>query len=530
MSALVPHYLGNFATNADCEAFVASGGWVPERGGAVSCTALTAGLMYRNTTDGSLRYYDGAQWRASDRRVSSLINIKWFGAVGDGVTDCSDAVQAALDAAETAGGASAYVPEGVYLMRSSVHIAGGAGLVGEGFGSILRAATDDFHLIVMHNTSYSRITNLQMQGAAANEPGTGYHAIVAEAPYIATKCMVDHVLFSGPDATHGFNNAIKISTDCDDWQVSDCIFERLIGTHSGYGYGVLVGPCSGGIFSNSRFIGAVGQGRHAVYLSAGASQHLVCDNIVTDFAEAAFPINTYAWQGASAHNRIVGNTVIDGGSLTADAAAIGIYGKSQYNVIEGNLIVGQHASGIIVSDFGSGGLCIGNVVRGNTIIDVDRLGIAVMGTLQHSAFVINNALPVPTNTVIVGNVFLAGFGAGQAYELNGIECIMLATASDQTRASGQETDSLDFTLSGKDTLDFGVIGAGLTAELTIALAGVDTTGWAVAVTPEGTPEAGLMWCAYVSAADTVTVRLANVSAGGIDPASRVYRVQAWKYA
>lgn len=66
MSALIPHFLGSFASDAACSSFVASNGWFPERtaSSATPCTSLVPGLMYRNTTSGLLRYYDGTAWRA----------------------------------------------------------------------------------------------------------------------------------------------------------------------------------------------------------------------------------------------------------------------------------------------------------------------------------------------------------------------------------------------------------------------------------------------------------------------------------
>jgi hypothetical protein len=71
-------------------------------------------------------------------------------------------------------------------------------------------------------------------------------------------------------------------------------------------------------------------------------------------------------------------------------------------------------------------------------------------------------------------------------------------------------------------LDFPSIAAGTTANLTVTVAGAAVGDTAVA-TPNGAPEAGLVWSAYVSAADTVTVRLGNVTAAPIDPADRIWR-------
>lgn len=76
------------------------------------------------------------------------------------------------------------------------------------------------------------------------------------------------------------------------------------------------------------------------------------------------------------------------------------------------------------------------------------------------------------------------------------------------------------------TLDFPSITAAGHADLTIAVTGAALGGMAV-VSPNGAPEAGLVWNAFVSAADTVTVRVSNITAAAIDPASRSWRADVW---
>jgi hypothetical protein len=72
------------------------------------------------------------------------------------------------------------------------------------------------------------------------------------------------------------------------------------------------------------------------------------------------------------------------------------------------------------------------------------------------------------------------------------------------------------------TLDFPSIAAAATATLTVTVPGV-TTGDDALVFPN-VPVAGIVYSAYVSATDTVTVRAINITAGAIDPASQAYRV------
>lgn len=78
------------------------------------------------------------------------------------------------------------------------------------------------------------------------------------------------------------------------------------------------------------------------------------------------------------------------------------------------------------------------------------------------------------------------------------------------------------------TLNFGSISAGGTAELTISVAGA-ISGDSVYVNPASGIESGLMWAGYVSAADTVAVRVHNTTGSPIDPAARSWSADVWRH-
>ncbi|HJQ68646.1 MAG TPA: hypothetical protein VKA70_06725 [Blastocatellia bacterium] len=82
--------------------------------------------------------------------------------------------------------------------------------------------------------------------------------------------------------------------------------------------------------------------------------------------------------------------------------------------------------------------------------------------------------------------------------------------------------------SDREQFDFPSIPARSTAEMTATRIGVDQLDEVIA-TPLGAPEAGLLWTAYVSDVDTVTLRLANVTVNAINPVERKYRITVNKY-
>lgn len=53
-------------------------------------------------------------------RFAEIFNVKDYGATGDGITDDTTAVQAAIDAAEAAGGGVVYFPVGTYLVSTQL--------------------------------------------------------------------------------------------------------------------------------------------------------------------------------------------------------------------------------------------------------------------------------------------------------------------------------------------------------------------------------------------------------------------------
>ena len=85
-------------------------------------------------------------------------------------------------------------------------------------------------------------------------------------------------------------------------------------------------------------------------------------------------------------------------------------------------------------------------------------------------------------------------------------------------------NALEYTVpSGTATLDFGEVAAQSHVDLTIAVTGA-VVGDSVALgVPTAAVTTGIAYTAWVSAADTVTVRAHNYTAGALDPASGTFK-------
>ena len=86
----------------------------------------------------------GAVERTVETKLNESVSVKDFGAVGDGTTDDTAAIQAAIDAVQTAGGGTVYVPKGQYKTTDVIRITGKVNLIG--------ANRTDVSAIVAHHT------------------------------------------------------------------------------------------------------------------------------------------------------------------------------------------------------------------------------------------------------------------------------------------------------------------------------------------------------------------------------------------
>jgi len=105
----------------------------------------------------------------------------------------------------------------------------------------------------------------------------------------------------------------------------------------------------------------------------------------------------------------------------------------------------------------------------------------------------------------------------------------LTNAADKTAVAQSNFEKLDVEiLRGTGTLNFGSISAAASADLTLTVTGA-IVGDTVALGLPAAPTSGIVFFAFVSAADTVTVRAMNITGSPIVPGSATYQVRVLKY-
>lgn len=100
----------------------------------------------------------GAVTRTSSDKLSDIVSIRDFGAVGDGLVDDTVSIQNALQASN-----SVLIPNGTYLISSTIELTSSKTLIGLGQGSIIKAKNSTFNAIEVSGRSVV-VENLRIEG------------------------------------------------------------------------------------------------------------------------------------------------------------------------------------------------------------------------------------------------------------------------------------------------------------------------------------------------------------------------------
>jgi len=155
---------------------------------------MTAATVNATTVNGGVTATGSTTSRTLATRFADTANVKDFGAVGNGVTNDTAAIQAAIDYMNTTySGGIVFVPAGNYYVPGGLILKGGVELVGEGRGSTtIQAQTVDVTVITFDATSnYAALRNLFIVGYTNA-------AAITNAVFVA-------------------NNAAVIMKDCNIW-------------------------------------------------------------------------------------------------------------------------------------------------------------------------------------------------------------------------------------------------------------------------------------------------------------------------
>jgi hypothetical protein len=139
-----------------------------------------------------------------NKNIPPAFNVKDYGATGDGTTNDTTSIQAALNAANAAGGGVVWVPKGTYLCNGLVLYAN-CSIRGTGWASILKqipAAADNTYLLsafgsgtsVANNVTNLGVFDLQLLGRCDTDAFTQYVHLLEFSG--CSDVLVDRCLFN----------------------------------------------------------------------------------------------------------------------------------------------------------------------------------------------------------------------------------------------------------------------------------------------------------------------------------------------
>lgn len=134
--------------------------------------------------------------RSFGDRFADVVNVKDWGAKGDGSTDDTSAINAAC-ASVGANGAIVFFPDGVYLTSGAIVPKSNTTLMGSGAGSVLQctgagwalSTPSNFGIVNFYNVTNVRVTNLMIYGTTTADQGHTPKLVYLQS---VVGCTIDH--------------------------------------------------------------------------------------------------------------------------------------------------------------------------------------------------------------------------------------------------------------------------------------------------------------------------------------------------
>jgi hypothetical protein len=243
--------------------------------------------------------------QADSLKPARIVQVKDFGAMGDGVKDDTAAIQSAVNKAGEQGGGTVLLSKGVYILHESIVIDHDKiTLEGVGWESELRMMAHPKRVITIHNAKHSIIRNLQISLGVTE---------------VKRNDMDEGIYLTGNS--------------------TDFLIEYILGN----GKGIMArGDVSHGIIRSNTIKNTLADGIH---ITKGASDITIFNNTLDNTGDDAIAVVSYASeQKLSQQIKIVANRITH-----SKARGIAHVGGKDVDIIA-NSIEGTSSSGILVDE------------------------------------------------------------------------------------------------------------------------------------------------------------------------------------
>ena len=167
-------------------------------------TADDAGRTYIYTQTGNWHEWSGSEWKVQN--VNNKINIKDYGAIGDGITDDNNAIVASInEIVSKNGGGSVYIPTGNYKVTGNIKVPRTVKIIGA--GKTVTKLTHSSDNICFNNSGFVDFDNASTEF----KDFTLYHTYTNSPNAIGILCSSsgNDVNFTNIDV-QGFNGGVGV--------------------------------------------------------------------------------------------------------------------------------------------------------------------------------------------------------------------------------------------------------------------------------------------------------------------------------
>lgn len=331
----------------------------------------------------------GAVQRSVDSKLNESVSVKDFGAVGDGVTDDTAAIQAAIDA--TPNGGKIFVPVGNYRLTSTINLNKPAlHFIGSG------SSYSGVNLVVDHllgpgirvSETNCQITDLKVEATSSRTSGaagsglTGNYGILYEGA-AANSTYITRQVCKRVQVNDQPSHGIVISG-----HVWYSIFDQLNIINNG-GHGVIVdaGETTGrankdyGGFSTIRYLIAHGNGGHGLAIGTPSTSSVdVALRMKIDNYDGGNNASNSSVRFSAHDSYILGtNHIIEQSAFAGPVGALKLMGDT--TELRNTRLVGNLSSGIEINVPPAGGVTDG--------ILIDRLRVNTSAPLNPAINIAN---------------------------------------------------------------------------------------------------------------------------------------------
>lgn len=273
-------------------------------------------------------------------------DIVAFGAVGDDATDNTSFIQAAIDAAETAGGGIVFIPVGVFRVTSALTLKSNVSTVGTGWGSVVKGAFGSDNTYLFKTATATRTTNIEVnnfrvQLGTSTYPNAAFH-LTRTSGFSASSIFMDDTDVPSDAATkrhvvfdlYSSNHNAKI-TNCNTKSGGMC-FVR------GAGSSVNAGTITGAADNGSGLI-RITDANHG--LVTGDSVHIEAVIGTTEANGDWDNITVIDADTFDLVDSVFTNAYVSGGSWSERTFDVHIVGNTDYSIVDENVAVwGWHGT------------------------------------------------------------------------------------------------------------------------------------------------------------------------------------------